>query len=81
VTAGLAAAFFATSLMLSIIATRSGPPRSILETPVGGQRPAPAAPGESKPSSMPPIEFNMPTAPAEPPKGGAPEAPKVPQSK
>jgi preprotein translocase subunit SecG len=82
VTAGLAAAFFATSLLLSIIATRGGPPRSILEAPPAGTQ-QPAAPGGvSKPSPLPPIDFNMPSAPSgQPPKDGAPELPKVPQSK
>ena len=36
VTAGLAVAFFATSLLLSIIANRSGAPRSVLEAPASG---------------------------------------------
>ena len=72
VTAGLAAAFFATSLLLSIIATRNAGPRSILDP--GASRSAPTRPapeGESKPSSLPPIDFNMP---------GSGDS-KVPQSK
>lgn len=84
VTAGLAVAFFTTSLLLSIIATRSGPPRSILEAPApGATRPAPPPGGGSQPSSLPSIDFNMPTGtpPAQPPAGGAPEQPRVPQSK
>jgi preprotein translocase subunit SecG len=69
VTAGLAAAFFATSLLLSIIATRSAGPRSILETaPVPGVSKKQAPEGESKPSSLPPIDFSLPES-------------KVPQSK
>jgi preprotein translocase subunit SecG len=73
VTAGLAAAFFATSLILSIVATRTEAPRSILDAPAGAQ------PGkETKPSQLPQIDLNMPSAPTEPPKG---DAPRVPQSK
>jgi preprotein translocase subunit SecG len=77
VTAGLAAGFFATSLLLSVIATRSAGPRSILETaPVGGVPKTQAPGGESKPSSLPPIDFNMPSGG----KGGDGDS-KVPQSK
>jgi preprotein translocase subunit SecG len=79
VTAGLAAGFFATSLLLSIIATRSAGPRSVLETvPLPGvSKQAPES--ESKPSSLPPIDFNLPSG--QPPKGGDGDQPKVPQSK
>jgi preprotein translocase subunit SecG len=76
VTAGLAAGFFATSLLLSIIASRNAGPRSVLETvPVPGVTKKEAPEGESKPSSLPPIDFNMPGG-----KGGDGES-KVPQSK
>ena len=75
VTAGLAVAFFATSLLLSIIANRSGAPRSVLEAPSSGVEQPKAPSGESKPSSLPPIDFNMPTG-----KGDG-DASKVPQSK
>jgi preprotein translocase subunit SecG len=86
VTAGLAAAFFATSLLLSLVATRSSTgPRSILETPASapggqpGQRPQPGQPPAPKPPSgpqVPQIEFkNL-------PGGQLPdEGPRVPQSK
>jgi preprotein translocase subunit SecG len=74
VTAGLAVAFFATSLLLSIIANRSGAPRSVLEAPSPGVEQKPPS-GESKPSSLPPIDFNMPSG-----KGDG-DASKVPQSK
>src|SRR5262249_57323117 len=59
VTAGLAAAFFATSLLLSIIATRTQAPRSILDAPAGLQ------PGkETKPSPLPQFDLkNVPEAP------------------
>jgi preprotein translocase subunit SecG len=84
VTAGLAAAFFATSLLLSMIATRSDGPRSILDAP-GQTAPQPTrtAPGESKPSQLPEIDLRkIPDAPlpAEPPKGDQ-GGPRVPQSK
>jgi preprotein translocase subunit SecG len=72
VTAGLAVAFFATSLLLSIIANRSVAPRSVLEAPATGVEQKPS--GESKPSSLPQIDFSL------PPKGDG-EQPKVPQSK
>jgi preprotein translocase subunit SecG len=74
VTAGLAVAFFATSLLLSIIANRSGAPRSVLEAPAPGVEQRPPS-GESKPSSLPPIDFNMPSG-----KGDG-DTSKVPQSK
>jgi preprotein translocase subunit SecG len=74
VTAGLAVAFFATSLLLSIIANRSGAPRSVLEAPSSGVEQKPPS-GESKPSSLPPIDFNMPSG-----KGDG-DTSKVPQSK
>ncbi len=85
VTAGLAVAFFATSLLLSIVATRSERPRSILDVPAaapGGQpgqsQPAPQqqAPKPPSGSQMPQIELkNL-------PGGQLPdEAPRVPQSK
>jgi preprotein translocase subunit SecG len=82
-TGGLAAAFFATSLILTLIAQPTG--RSILDTPtapVGTQpsrAPAPSAPAPQLPS----IDLNkanqgqqVPDTPAP-----APEGPKVPQSK
>ena len=65
VTAGLAVAFFATSLMLSLIANRSGP-RSVLEGAPTVQQKPPT--GESKP--LPPMDFNVPDT----------DTPKVPQS-
>jgi preprotein translocase subunit SecG len=82
VTAGLAAGFFATSLLLSIIATRTEAPRSILDTPAGGVPGQPGRPSRGAPG-MPQIDLNkIPDAPlpADPPKG-APDAPRVPQSK
>jgi preprotein translocase subunit SecG len=77
-TAGLAAAFFATSLLLTLIAQPTQ--RSILDVPqpgrapTGGQRPPPAP--TSQPSQLPQIDLNK--VPTDTP---APEGPKVPQSK
>lgn len=82
VTAGLAAAFFATSLLLSLVATRAGTPRSILDTPASapagqpGQQPTQQAPKPPSGSQMPQIKLeNLP--------GGqvGDEPPRVPQSK
>ena len=80
VTAGLAAAFFATSLLLSLVATRTVAPRSILDAPASapGQpnQPGPQGPKPSSGSQMPQINLeNLP--------GGQvnEEPPRVPQSK
>jgi preprotein translocase subunit SecG len=73
VTAGLAAAFFATSLVLSIMASQPGTPRSILDTPV-----APGRPGQPPPASAPPAPSGLPQINLTP---GAPEPSKIPQSK
>jgi len=75
VTASLAAAFFLTSLVLTLLAARSERPRSIFDAPAS---PAPA--GTAAPAA--------PAAPApanEAPRGGildklAPAGPRVPQS-
>jgi preprotein translocase subunit SecG len=82
VTAGLAAAFFVTSMVLTLLATRPTGPRSLLDTPASApaksqpadkaQPAAPAAPGETTPAA---------------PRGGVldklqtPAGPRVPQSK
>jgi preprotein translocase subunit SecG len=75
VTASLAAAFFATSLLLTLLASRTIAPSSILDTLPSGSS-APAAPSSG--------------APPAPTKGGgildqlqppAPSGPSVPQSK
>jgi preprotein translocase subunit SecG len=77
VTAGLAAAFFATSLLLSIIATRTDAPRSILDgaPPAGLPSQPGGAPRPQSAPSLPQIDLGKPgtSAPADPPK--------VPQSK
>lgn len=77
VTAGLAAGFFATSLLLTLLHSHQTAPRSIFETPASSGKSTPGAP--STPGS----------APAEPGRGGvldklappAPSGPAVPQSK
>jgi preprotein translocase subunit SecG len=83
VTAGLAAAFFFTSLALSLLATQPQP--SILD-PQLGQPGAPGAPRPgtapkppaSQPSSLPSIDLNK----TDPGGVGLPgQLPKVPQSK
>lgn len=73
-TAVLAAIFFATSLVLSIIAGMGRAPRSIL--PTGGQ-PSPSAPAPSAPLGGPGggVLDQLRGAPAAPPTG-----PQVPQS-
>jgi preprotein translocase subunit SecG len=82
-TAGLAAAFFATSLLLTLIAQPTQ--RSILDVP-GQPGTAPKGGGQkvptSQPSQLPQIDLNKANqgqqVPADTP---APEGPKVPQSK
>jgi len=74
VTAGLAAAFFATSLVLSIMAGQPSAQRSILDAPT-----APGRPGQPPPASAPPpAPSGLPQINLTP---GAPEPSKVPQSK
>ena len=70
-TAGLAAAFFLTSLILSILAGWGRQPTSILRG--GPTAPTPTAPGPAAPASGPTILATL-----RPP---APRAPQVPQSK
>lgn len=80
VTAGLAAAFFATSILLTLLATRTERAPSVFDTPA----PAPANSGPAVPGPAPQ------PAPAEPtaPRGGVldklsppvPGGPRVPQS-
>ena len=80
VTAGLAAAFFATSLLLSLVATRTGAPRSILDAPAsvpGGPR-QPASQSQKPPSGSQMPEIKLENLPS----GQVPdEPPRVPQSK
>jgi preprotein translocase subunit SecG len=83
VTAGLAAAFFVTSLLLSILASRTEAPRSILDVP-GGAPPAKAQPGKPSqgPGAPPPIDLNkIPGGPISEGQPGGGESPRVPQSK
>jgi preprotein translocase subunit SecG len=74
VTAGLAAAFFTTSLILSLVASQPTQ-RSILDVPQAppGTQPTKAPRAPAPPSSLPPIDLNK--------VPDAPEAPRVPQSK
>src|SRR5215510_47893 len=68
VTAGLAAAFFATSLLLSILATHTEAPRSILDVPgaAKGQPGQPGRPASPSPGGMPQIDLNkIPEGPAQ----------------
>jgi preprotein translocase subunit SecG len=84
VTAGLAAAFFATSMLLTLLATRTERPPSVFDTPAAvPAKSAPAVPGpEAPPAGQP-----QPAQPS-PPRGGvldklsppAPSGPRVPQS-
>jgi preprotein translocase subunit SecG len=73
VTAGLAAAFFTTSLILSLVASQPAQ-RSILDLPQApGTQPTKAPRAPAPPSQLPPIDLNK--------VPDAPEAPRVPQSK
>jgi preprotein translocase subunit SecG len=67
-TAILAAGFFATSLFLSILASRHGPPPSIL------------APTNQSGGGLAPIQIPGAPAPAAPQAPAAPLAPQAPQS-
>jgi preprotein translocase subunit SecG len=61
VTAGLAAAFFATSLLLTLLATRPAPERSILDTPAGGNAAPQSAPQTGSPEGGAQGTQNAPT--------------------
>jgi len=77
-TAILAGLFFATSLILSILAGINRKPTSILQ----GGRPAPTAPGPNAPLSPNGLLNQLPGTPAAPPAApAAPAGPQVPQSK
>lgn len=81
VTAGLAVAFFTTSMLLTVLATRTDQPRSIFDTP-GAAVPGAAQPAD-KAAPAPAPGAGQPT---EPPRGGVldklgpPTGPRVPQS-
>jgi preprotein translocase subunit SecG len=83
VTAGLAAAFFATSLLLTLLATRTERAPSVFDAPAAvPAKSAPAVPGPEPQPGQP-----QPAQPS-PPRGGvldklsppAPSGPRVPQS-
>ena len=87
-TAGLAAAFFTTSLLLTLLATRPTSTRSIFDTPASAPaKSGPAAP-ELAPAASQPAQPAAPASPAPPRggildklQGGQPSGPRVPQSK
>jgi preprotein translocase subunit SecG len=70
-TAFLAAAFFGTSLLLSILAGFHRYPTTILQPPAGGPT-VPGAPAPPLLPGVPPAGGGQPTAPSAPPPGGAP---------
>jgi preprotein translocase subunit SecG len=77
-TAVLAGLFFATSLMLSILAGMNRKPTTILQ---GGQS-APTAPGPASPTDASGILKQLQGAPSAPPAApAAPSGPQVPQSR
>ena len=82
VTAGLAVAFFATSLTLSLVATRTGGPRSILDAPASSAPGQPGQPGRQQ-APKPPSGSQMPQIKLENLPSGQvkDDAPRVPQSK
>jgi preprotein translocase subunit SecG len=90
-TAILAAVFFATSLVLSWMATQNRAPRSILDTaaptaPAGQQTPAPAGQGPGVLEQLQRMQGGQGGAPAAPAPSTAPDAPLptgpvVPQSR
>ncbi|MBX9588694.1 MAG: preprotein translocase subunit SecG [Hyphomonadaceae bacterium] len=78
VTAGLAAAFFATSLILSLVASQPSQ-RSILDAPqLPGTQPS-RAPSTPPSSQLPPIDLNKANQGIKVPN--VPDPPRVPQSK
>ena len=84
VTAGLAAAFFATSMLLTLLATRTERAPSVFDAPAS----APAKSGPAVPAPEAPPGQPQPAQPS-PPRGGvldklsppAPSGPRVPESK
>jgi preprotein translocase subunit SecG len=85
VTAGLAAAFFATSMLLTLLATRTERTPSVFDAPAS----APAKSGPAVPAPDVPAGQPQPAQPTSPPRGGvldklsppAPSGPRVPESK
>ena len=78
-TAILAAAFFATSIALALIASHQRAPSSLMNSgaPAGSTSPAPAGPLAPTPSTAPQLPAgNAPAAPA----GNAPAAPAAPST-
>jgi preprotein translocase subunit SecG len=87
VTASLAAAFFATSLLLTLLATRPDRSNPLFDTPASV--PAKGQPEQSQQPAAPTAPAPSQGQPASPPAGGgildklekAPSGPRVPQSK
>ena len=75
-TAILAAAFFATSILLTVMARQGSAPTSILDQSGSGQ---PSAPAENGGSALPKLAPIQPQAPA-PAAPAAPSGPQVPRS-
>ncbi len=69
-TAYLAAAFFATSIALTLIANQKPASRSILDTPATTQPAAPGAPLAPAVPGAPAANTDAPAAPAAPARGG-----------
>lgn len=81
-TAGLAAAFFVTSLILSLIASRPVTPGSILDAPPGTTQPVRAPRPPAPTSKLPSIDLNKANQGTQVPDAPAPDTtPRVPQSK
>jgi preprotein translocase subunit SecG len=87
VTAGLAAAFFATSIFLTLLATRPAPERSILDTAAPASDAGPQTAPQTAPQSGSPEGGTLGTQNTPPGRGGvldklAPQTqgPRLPQS-
>ena len=65
-TAALAGMFFATSLALTLLASHTGPAKSVL-TPAGSSQGDSSLPGLQLPASPPTVPSGPPSAPAAPP--------------
>jgi preprotein translocase subunit SecG len=78
-TAILAAAFFCTSILLTVLARQGSAPTSILDQGGSGQQNAPAENGGSALPKLAPIQPQAP-APAAPAVPAAPSGPQVPRS-
>lgn len=75
-TAILAAAFFATSIALAVLAAHQREARSIID-----EGPVPTAPAQSAPAQQAPAQSPAQSAPAQPAQPAAPSGPAVPLAK